>query len=234
MLWIVIGGSLVAQIRPHLLVVVAIGLMASAMASPRRNVGRRGALFRLFLLLIMIPVMVSAVGRMDTVLGTSSGGSLSIDETFNENIERTSRGGSAFQATPVRIPLDVPQAAVTVLYRPFLFEANNVAMLVSAVEGMVLLILTAIAARWLWYIGPVMYRSPFAAYCGGFVLAFVVAFSSIANAGILSRQRVQVYPLVMLLACAAREQHRSRATGDPEPDARPTSPAQPSSVASIG
>ena len=208
LLWIALAGGFMAEIRPHIVAISAVALMASALASPKRDVGRRGAVGRLAVVILLIPVLVSLIGRIDTVMGTSAGGSTSIESAFNENVDRTQIGGSAFAATPVRTPIDIPQATISVLYRPFVYEARSVPVLLSALEGTLLLVLTVLGFRWLWRIGPVMYRSPFAAFCGTYVLAFVIAFSSIANAGILSRQRVQMYPLLMLLACIAHEQHR--------------------------
>ena len=66
-----------------------------------------------------------------------------------------------------------------------------------------------------------MLRSPIAAYCGAFTLAFVFAFSNVGNAGILARQRVQMFPLLLLLVAAAAEHRRLNATevaADRNPD----------------
>ena len=40
---------------------------------------------------------------------------------------------------------------------------------------------------------------PYVAFCLTYTLLFVVAFSSFANFGILTRQRVQVFPFVLVL-----------------------------------
>ena len=44
-----------------------------------------------------------------------------------------------------------------------------------------------------------MRRSPYLAFCVSYVLLFVVAFSSFGNFGILTRQRVQVFPFFLVL-----------------------------------
>ncbi|MCU1497338.1 MAG: hypothetical protein JWM47_1291 [Acidimicrobiales bacterium] len=209
LLYMAMGGMAVYEIRPHLLLISAVALAATTLTSTRSQHSTRGAiLFRILMLLLLVPVLVSGLGRIDTMLGTTGGGTESIDQGLDKTLARTNVGGSAFEARAVRSPADVPLAVITVIFRPFLFEAGNVAVLISAVEGSILIALTICASRWIWRIGPAMYREPFAAFCGAYVMGFVVAFSNIGNAGILSRQRVQMFPLLLLLACLARVQHQ--------------------------
>lgn len=207
-LWVVTGATLMLQVRPHLLLVSAVALALSTMAQPAGRPGRRGIILRIVVLLLVVPFLATGVSRMDRVFGTSSGEDVSLDASLNETVDRTQIGGSAFETQPVRTPLDVPVAMITVLFRPFLFEARSVPVLISALEGTVLMALAVGAARWIWRMGTAMYRSSFAAYCGFYVIAFVIAFSNIGNAGILSRQRVQMFPLLLTLAAIAHEQHR--------------------------
>lgn len=211
-LWMVLSGIGIMQIRPHLLLVAAVAMIASTLSRPSGNVGRRGAALRILVLLAMVPVLIMGVGRLDQVFGTKDG---SLSSSLNDTVERTSIGGSAFEARPVRGPQDVPLALLTVLYRPFLFEARSIAVFIAAAEAFVLLCMSLVAARWIWKAGPTMYRWPFAGYCGAYVIAFVIAFSNIANAGILARQRVQMFPLLLLLVAATREYHHRQLAGAP-------------------
>lgn len=206
--WLALGGVLMAQIRPHLLLMAAAALAGSQFARPEGSPGAKGIAVRLVLLAVLVPVLVNGVSRLDEFTGSSGEESESLASSLDSTIARTEIGGSAFTPTPVRTPIDIPAATITVLYRPFVFEARNPVVLVSAMEGMLLLVLTALALRWIWRVFPAMYRSPFAAFCGVFILGYVVAFSNIANAGILSRQRTQLYPMLMLLVAIAYEIHR--------------------------
>lgn len=209
------AGVLILQVRPHMLLISVAAIGASLLSVPEKDdrltskEARRGALFRLLLLVLLVPALVSGLGRLDTIFKTKDGGSSSIDDSLNATIARTEIGGSAFKTRPVRSPQDVPAALVTVLYRPFAFEARNAPSLIAALEGSLLLVLTLLSSRWIWRVFPAMYRNQFAAYCGGYVLGFVVAFSNIGNAGILSRQRTQMFPLLLLLACIAKEHERT-------------------------
>ncbi|MCB0962461.1 MAG: hypothetical protein KDA98_04035 [Acidimicrobiales bacterium] len=202
--WIALAGYGILQIRPHLLLVGAVAMALATLTQPTGSTGYRGAALRIAVILLVLPLLVVAVGRLDTVFGTEGE---SLTENLNSTVDQTAIGGSAFEARPVRAPQDVVLATLTVLYRPFVFEADSFTVLIAALESVGLLVLTILAARWIWRIGPTMYRWPFAGYCGAYVLAFIVAFSNVANAGILARQRVQMFPLLMLLVAATKEFH---------------------------
>lgn len=197
--------ALILGVRPHILMILLVGFAASLVARNAAGTKALGAaVTRVLVLILLVPMLLIGIGRMDTFFGTTDGG---IQSTLDRTEKQTSIGGSAFETQPVTNPLDFPVATISVLYRPFIFEASGVAM-ISALEGTLLLGLTIVSARWIWRIGPAMYRSQFAAFCGGYVLAFVFAFSNIGNAGILARQRVQLFPIVILLAMAAKEHQR--------------------------
>jgi hypothetical protein len=56
-----------------------------------------------------------------------------------------------------------------------------------------------------------IFRVPYVAYCLAFVVMFVFAFSSIGNFGIMTRQRTQVFPfLLVFLAIPVAEYVRRR------------------------
>jgi hypothetical protein len=228
LVWIVIAGFAILNIRPHLLVISTAAMGLSLLSRESGHGGRRGVLWRIGLLAVLVPVLVSGLGRVDTLMGTTAGGSANINASLDETVSRTEIGGSAFKAIPVRTPWDLPGGTVTVLYRPFIFEARSVQVLISAIEGSLLVVMTVMAYRWIWTVFPAMYRNNFAAYCGGYVIGFVVAFSNISNAGILSRQRVQMFPLLMILVAIAYERRRLRLEEEAAAEAQAHAPAVPS------
>ena len=209
-----LGGGLILQVRAHILLILLAGAAASLIARNASTAPTRGRILgRVVLLLALVPALVFGLARVDEAFGSSKdGGSLDLSAALEQAAGQTSIGGSAMETQPVRSPLDLPGAVVNVVFRPFLFEARSAPALISALEGTVLLGLTVASVRWLWRIGPAAYRNPFAAYCLGFVLAFVIAFTNIGNAGILARQRVQMFPLLMVLVAAAAEHRRLNAT----------------------
>lgn len=100
---------------------------------------------------------------------------------------------------------------MSVLFRPFLWEANNVPAMITAVEGSLLLLLVAGSLPRLLRLPASIFRMPYVAYCVSFVVMFVIAFSSVGNFGLLARQRTQVFPfLLVLLAIPVGEHVRRR------------------------
>jgi hypothetical protein len=113
--------------------------------------------------------------------------------------ERTEQGGSSFAPSVFESPARAPVAAVTVLFRPLMFDAHNVQALISGVEGTFLLLITIVRYRWfLTAIGSIR-RQPYVAFAIAYTALFIVAFSSVANFGLLARERTQLLPFFLVL-----------------------------------
>lgn len=196
LMWAVPGVAVVFLIRPHIAALLA---TASAAAFLLRAPLRRTAL---------TPVIrvagVVAVGALGLAVTYQAASSLGIDgtESFTEErnfrSEKASQGGSAFEANAVTSPTDVPGAMLTVLYRPFPWEADNVQMLVASAEGMLLLGVTVLSYRRLCA-AALNLRTAYIALCVLYLLGFVYAFAGFGNFGILARQRVQALPFLLVL-----------------------------------
>jgi hypothetical protein len=209
-LWLALGLAVVGPIRIHLALIVGAGVACSLLArTATAQRSRSATVLRVLLLVALVPALLVGLSRLDDVFGSPNDvGPVSVAAAMEKSARQTSIGGSAFETQPVRSPLDLPVAAVNVIYRPFLWEARSIPALVSALEATVLFGLTVGSARWLWRMGPAVRGNPLAAYAAGFSVAFVIAFSNIGNAGILARQRVQLLPVLMLLVAAALEHRR--------------------------
>ena len=208
LLFVVLGAAPMVEIRPHILLIALAGAGASVIARNAEGAPASAAIGRFLVLIAMFPALLFGLSRMNQIFGASGDNGFDVATTLNHTSTATAIGGSAFQTQPVHSPIDMPVAIVNVLYRPFIFEAHNIPSIVSAIEGTVLIAMTIVGARWLWRMGPEIRRNPVAAFCAGYVIAFVFAFSNIGNAGILSRQRIQVFPVLMILVAAAAEAHR--------------------------
>jgi hypothetical protein len=161
----------------------------------------------------LAPIVVFVSSVVSAVFGGRSSYTSVIDYTQ----ARTESGGATFAATPVRSPLDLPRAAVTVLLRPFPWEAGNLQMLVTSAETtMVACCAPLLVLRWRAY-WRVLRGNPFLTFTLVYVIGFVAAFASIANFGILARERSMVWGLVLVGLAIPR---RSPATAAPDP--RPT------------
>lgn len=201
----VIGILLVLLFRPHvaLMAIGGLGLalavgMVSGLGGGRqrdRPVSTKGRVFRVVGLVAVL--LLASVGstRLGQTLKENQDGS---SEGLEQALTQTAIGNSEFTPAAITGPTKLPAGFVTVLARPFPWEAHNLNNLIAATEGIVLLGLAAMSWRRLMSLPRLAMRRPFLIYCAVYVLLFVVAFSYIANFGILARQRVQVLPVLLV------------------------------------
>ena len=132
-----------------------------------------------------------------------------------ETGRRTNQGGSASRPSTGASLAKLPFAAVTILFRPFLFEVHNAQAAITALESTLLLCLVLARRRAIWHAVRHLRRYPYVAFILVYSALFVVAFSSIGNFGILARERTQLLPFFLVLLAVPA----SRAAGrDPGPD----------------
>ncbi len=88
------------------------------------------------------------------------------------------------------------------LVRPFPFEASGTEQLLTTAEGLLLVVLCATSWRRIWGIRRRLRDQPYYATAIVFTLMFVYAFGTVANFGILARERTQLMPFVFVLLAA--------------------------------
>ena len=211
--WLAAGILGSAVVRPHITItlVVALGVAYLLTGSKRGGFGAPFAkLAGLVTLLVVFALVLSSV-QSKFKLEEGAG----VDEVFAQTREQTSADeGSSFEATGARSPVDIPVAAFSVLFRPLPYEAGNAQALAASLEGALLLLLFVKHWRRLGNLIP-RRKAPYLAFVSAYSLLFVVAFSNFGNFGILARQRVQVFPFI-LVALAVPIRRRSPAAA-PEP-----------------
>ena len=72
-------------------------------------------------------------------------------------------------------------------------------MVLAALEGMLLMALLIFRFRWIINALKSIKRQPYVAMALAYTAMFVVAFSGFANFGLLARERVQLFPLYLVL-----------------------------------
>jgi hypothetical protein len=209
-----------ALVRPHVTGMAALALVAAYLvARPPRRLGALGPVVKLFALIALLAVAGLLLGKASSYLlekGIDPQDGFS--NVLGESARRTGQGGSSFNApTAIGSPAKLPLAVVTIFFRPFPFEAHNAQVAVTALESTLLLCLTVARRRGIWQALRHPRRRPYVAFVVVYSLLFVFAFSSIANFGILARERTQVLPffLVLLAVPAVR-----RVPGQAKPDDR--------------
>jgi hypothetical protein len=212
------GGWLLWVVRPHLLALVT--LAAGGAYAVGRVRGKGGAMRTLMArpvgLLAVVFVMAFGVSQATKFLGIEDLSLSSIEEELDENTERTSMGGSEYEHGGNSLnPLRLPEGAVTVLLRPFPWETQSPLQLLASLESALLAGLIVARLASLRTALANLRSTPFLLYCSIFVVLYAATFSSIANLGILVRQRSLVLPALFVLI-SVRAEIRQRSPAAPQ------------------
>lgn len=201
--WLLLGLWLAALVRVHMAGLVGVALAAAyLLRRPRgelrelRPIAKGVSIIIIGVFAAILVVAVEADLRtrgIDTRSGLAS--------TIEQVGERTEKGGSEFVPTILRSPQRAPIALVTVLFRPFPMEANNFQALAASLESLFLIGYFLYRFRWGVEALRRVRESPYVAFALVYAGLFTIAFSGIANFGLLVRQRVQLLPLLVLLFC---------------------------------
>lgn len=193
------GLLAIALVRPH----IAILFIASVLPAylwPRGRLNsmplRQWVLWGFTAALIVIASLI-LLGRVQEQFGIE--GLSQADTAFEETSRRTSQGGSSFDPIEVRSPADLPQSLVTVLFRPFPFEAHNLQTLIASAETSLLLVLVVFSWRRIVRLPGFALGQPYVRFATFMTLLSAVAFSYMGNFGVLARQRVQYLPFFLVL-----------------------------------
>ena len=196
-----LGGGLLATImvRPHITAALFAGIaLAVVLRRSHRPNTPLTPLARACVIAAVTAVGFLIVTRAATFLGVDEVTVSNVDAAIQDTQASTSQGGSEFDAEPVNSPVDLPWAAVSVLFRPFLFEVHSPQALIAAAEGTVLLALLVMSVPRMRGMLRRLRREPYLIVCLGYTLLFVYAFSNFSNFGLLTRERVQVLPFVLV------------------------------------
>jgi hypothetical protein len=195
------GLWLAGMVRPHIAALVGISLALAAVTRTSKREHRELAPVLKGVSVIAIAVLaVVLVARADRFLKTSG---INVDQgvssTLSDLQSRTSEGGASFIPSIASSPWKAPMAAVTVLFRPFVFEVHNLQALLAAIEGTTLMLICLLRIRWASAALRSLKKQPYVTFCLVYCGLFIIAFSGFANFGLLARERVQLYPLFLVL-----------------------------------
>jgi hypothetical protein len=210
-----LGMGAGALVRPH---VMLIFFAAFAPAFLLRRSRARQVLTPGKVLVLIALVIGGAIllGRVEEYLGVDTLDSQSVETVLDDVEAKSDFGGSTFEAQRPSV-LRLPQSIVTVMFRPFPFEATNAQSLIASLEGLLLLALCLMNWRRLTRALRNMLAEPFVLGCVVFVLLFAAMFATIPNFGLLVRQRAQVLPFLFVLLAwpAPRWVHKKRRPRNP-------------------
>jgi hypothetical protein len=211
------GLLLAAEIRPHVAAIFGLSLVLALLLgkAPRKfETSPKRAIMILFSVAgAALALSIFAATFNVSVEGT---GATQDPGAFLEDVEeQTSRGGSEISGAAVTSPAQLPMAILTVLFRPLIYEGTSAQVLLSAIEGTILLAFTIWKFPVMWRNKSMLRQKPYLLMCFFYTGGFVIAFSAILNLGILARQRVQVLPMFLALLVALSTE-RTRDEGEAE------------------
>lgn len=204
-LYLLLGIVATAMIRPHITVLLAVGILV---AYSFRPVGDQaiGVLKKALGFAVMGAAVVVLTTQSADFLGIDDLNPTAVTDQIGWASGQTEQGGSTFKPVPLTNPLGIPAAIATILFRPLPFEAHGLPMLMQSVEGLLLIWLAWKRRSHIANIFPMMRKNGYVTFSVIFALAFTIAFAGFSNFGILARQRTLMIPFaVVLLALPPRE-----------------------------
>jgi hypothetical protein len=211
-----VGLLLGSIVRPHIalmeLLAFAFALLIGRRADARPGAITPGSVAKIAGLLILLVLGAVLVNRTGDLL-SSNDITPSVDSALERNSNQTAEGGSAFTPSDPQQPVGYAIAGVTILVRPFLYEAHGTDQLGVALEGLGLIVLAACSWRRLVTIPRRLRSDPYVTMAIVYILLFIFALGTVSNFGILSRQRSQVMPFVFVLLCVPPLVAKARGKG---------------------
>jgi hypothetical protein len=209
--WLALGMGGAVVVRPHMALILGAGLVVAAPLAVFRGGARvesrlRGRLGSAMLVVALLLMGSVFIGVAEQFFGLDTLNAKTAQEQFDEVTRRSGEKGSTFTTSSPNNPVGFALSGMTVLFRPLPFEVRNAQALVASGEGLALLAFCALSIRRLRRLPLELLRRPYVTFSLVYVLAFTYAFSSIANFGILARQRVQLLPIVFVVLCLPRRQ----------------------------
>lgn len=201
---VLLAMSIVAiqVVRNNMAVVTTLGIAAFGVMSilSRSNWNRITRVGIVILLGIMTLVLLSYVAdRLHIKLTLSS-----VLDYIELRQRHTGYGGSAFEPPSPRTIGGLLMAFPTVILRPFPWEAHNIYAMVASLESLLLIIL--LVRHWRSLCSVVNVKiDPYIWFLIAYVISFVLVFMTVANFGLMVRQRAQLLPFLFMMASLHNE-----------------------------
>lgn len=192
--WLLVGLAATAMVRPHITIVMAAAMLVAYLITSARRSSYSAAASKVLGVVAMMALVGFALVAAQSFLKLDS--ATDFNAALEGTQQQTERGDSQF-TTVSRSPVQIPYAVFSTIFRPLPFEASNAQTLATSLEGAVLLGLFVLRLRRLRNFLPSR-GSPYLTFAALYSAMFALAFSSIANFGILARQRVQLFPLLLV------------------------------------
>ena len=200
--YVVLGLGLAgtAAVRPHITLLLFVALFIAYLWRRRSWVeSQTGLLGRMAGIGLMVLVGGLVLTQAADFFHLQDLDPAGVQQVLDRTQDQSSKGASQFSVSRPKSPGEYPDAVLTVLFRPYPWEAGNAQALVASVEGTLLALLFVVSLPRLARLPRLLVSTPYLLFAVAYILMFVFAFSSVGNFGIITRQRTQVFPFVLVL-----------------------------------
>jgi hypothetical protein len=220
-LYLALGLLGAAAVRPHFAGILAIALAVAYLirrSSP--SLRQLTPIVKVGTAIAVTLLAIYAIGQAQAffvekgfTVGRGGLGSVEgISSVLSQTTTQTESGGSEFTVSGIDSPGGVLVSVGTVLFRPLPNEAGNVQTLLTALESSGLLVVSLVRFRWILAAIRSLRERPYVACMAAYTFGSILALSSIANFGILARERTLLLPAYLALL-AIPPGHRSMNEG---------------------
>ncbi len=221
--YVVLGLGLAgtAAVRPHITLLLFVALFIAYLWRRRSwvesHTGLLGRMAGIGLMVLVGGLVLTQAADFFHLQDLDPAG---VQQVLDRTQDQSSKGASQFSVSRPKSPGEYPDAVLTVLFRPYPWEAGNAQALVASVEGTLLALLFVVSLPRLARLPRLLVSTPYLLFAVAYILMFVFAFSSVGNFGIITRQRTQVFPFVLVLLALPlpvreRESEKLAAVGPP-------------------
>lgn len=199
LLILAVGVAGTGLIRSHVALAVFVAVSVGYVFRRSRGVSPFAPVAKAIGLAGLATISLVVLSQVKDDLGFESLDVKSVQEQLATNQRNTTDGGSQFETTSDGSFASIPGSLITILFRPWPFEANNLQNLIAAIEGTLLAVLFFRSRRRLLAIPRQIRGHPYLLVVLVYTVLFAFAFSTFSNFGIVARQRVQLFPFVLVL-----------------------------------
>jgi len=195
----IIPLMLIFVVRPHIATMVVLALAIAILFSFLKIGNQQSPIVWILGVGAIVGLGGFILPRAQDYIGVQELSLEDIQSSYQYYQGNTSQGGSSFETYSILSPTGFVLGIMTVLFRPFPWEADNSQMMVTALESF----------AWLWMAWSrrhiflarcrTLWTDPWVAFLVFCSLFMILAFTTFGNFGILARQRVLFLPFFWML-----------------------------------
>jgi hypothetical protein len=192
-----IGMALIAPIRAHISAFLALAFGAAFLL---RLFGRKQSLPMLIIGGILVLALAGVMVQLGSeFLGIEDLSAEAVQAEYEDLQSRELSGGSSFDPPNVFNPIGALYGIITIIFRPFPFEAHNAQAMITSLESLGWLALLLLRRRVLWERLRLLPTTPFLGFALVYTLILALGLTVSGNFGIVARQRVMFLPFFWML-----------------------------------